>query len=65
MQPVDRLAARIRAPRPSVGTARYHPQTIPPITFTGAAVSAKMKLSTDQPPNAAWAISFDCGEGRL
>jgi hypothetical protein len=24
-----------------------------------------MKLSTDQPPNAAWAILFDCGEGRL
>src|SRR5271157_3969736 len=40
-------------------------KTSPPITFTGGAVLAKIKASTDQPPNAAWANAFACGEGRL
>jgi len=40
-------------------------KTVPLSTSTGGAVLAKMKLSTDQPPNAPWAKLFDCGEGRL
>ena len=31
-------------------------KTIPPTTSTGGADLAKMKLSTDQPPQRAWAI---------
>src|SRR5271166_2741736 len=37
-------------------------KTIPPTTLTGVADRARMKLSTDQPPNAAWAILLDPGE---
>jgi hypothetical protein len=40
-------------------TAMPSAKTIPLTTSTGGAFLAKMKLPTDQPPKAAWAILFE------
>jgi len=37
---------------------------IAPVRLSGGADLAKTKASSDQPPSAAWATLFDCGEGR-